>query len=25
VCPKGIGLDVIAQLNQDYRRALRMR
>jgi succinate dehydrogenase / fumarate reductase, iron-sulfur subunit len=25
VCPKGIGLDVIAQLNGDYRRALRAR
>ena len=24
-CPKGIGLDVIAQLNRDYRRALRAR
>jgi succinate dehydrogenase / fumarate reductase iron-sulfur subunit len=23
VCPKGIGLDVIAQLNSDYRRAIR--
>jgi succinate dehydrogenase iron-sulfur subunit len=25
VCPKGIGLDTIAQLNRDYRRALRSR